>query len=124
MELETRKENIIIVDGRGQGILEDNISSLHALFNGEIDPNSTEENETIGAYMSWNFPTKKFGDFDLPLILENENKKLKKRNRIYKEILAQEIEYVEQRHVHLDDFKGHRQTYREWLEESKKKYEA
>ncbi len=90
-------------------------------FSCKIDPNSTEEDETIGAYMPWNFPAKKFGGFNLPLILENENKKLKKTNRIYKEILVQEIEYVEQRHVHLDDFKGHRQTYRKWLEESKKK---
>lgn len=110
VELEARKENIIIVDGRGQGILEDNISSLHTLFNGEIDLNSTEEDETTGAYMPWNFPTKKFRDFDLPLILKNKNKKLKKANRIYKEFPVQEIEYVEQRHV--------------WLEENKEKYET
>lgn len=64
------KEDIIVLTGAGQGIWEDNIRSLYALFSGEISPLENHEDENKGIYFPWNFEIEKFGDFDMPLDLE------------------------------------------------------
>ncbi len=97
-------QNIIIVDGKGQGIWEDNAHALHALFSGEIDPNATEDDEENGIYKPWNFEIEKFGDFDLPLNIKKMNNKLKKAPKIYKELLDGEIAYAKLNKVCLDDY--------------------
>lgn len=53
-----------LLDGKGQGIWEDNIGSLMAYINGKISPDSDEEDERIGYSLPWNFNNVKYGDFD------------------------------------------------------------
>ena len=67
------KAPLIVLEGAGQGIWEDNIGSLYALLDGEIDPNLNEEDEDEGIYFPWNVRIEKFGDFDKPLDIEREN---------------------------------------------------
>lgn len=67
---------LIILEGKGQGIWEDNIGTLHALFGGEIDPNLDHEIEEEGIYFPWNHKLEKFGDFDEPLDIEALNERL------------------------------------------------
>jgi len=71
---DTRKA--IILEGKGQGIWEDNIRSLFAYLNGEIDPDSSEEDDELGVYPPWNFEIEKYSDFDKPLDIEALQKKL------------------------------------------------
>lgn len=117
------KKKIIVLEGKGQGIWEDNISSLYALFEGKINPNCSKD-EYKGYYKPWNYSIVKFGDFDLPLDVEALNIELQKAARIYREILLQEIAYVEQRHVCLDDFHDHRLSFKEWLKLEEEKSKA
>lgn len=53
-----------LVDGKGQGIWEDNACSLLMYLDGEVDPNSNEEDEERGLYLPWNFEIEKYSDFD------------------------------------------------------------
>lgn len=57
-------EYAYLLDGKGQGIFEDNISSLYMYLDEEIDPNTSENNEDIDFYMPWNLPLEKISDFD------------------------------------------------------------
>lgn len=67
---------IILFEGKGQGIWEDNISSLYALFSGEICPDFDCEDEEKSYFKPWNFVINKYGDFDLPLNLDEINETL------------------------------------------------
>ncbi len=67
---------LIILNGKGQGIREDNIGTLYDLFNGKIDPNLNHEIEEEGIYFPWNHQINKFGDFDEPLDIEALNESL------------------------------------------------
>lgn len=67
---------LIILEGKGQGIWEDNICTLYDLFNGKIDPNLNHEIEEKGIYFPWNHQINKFGDFDEPLDIEDLNESL------------------------------------------------
>lgn len=53
-----------LIDGKGQGIWEDNKQSLMEYLEGKVDANSDEEDETRGLYLPWNFDDEKYGDFD------------------------------------------------------------
>ena len=59
--------DVVLIDGRGQGIWEDNIYS-----DGKIDPERREVDEEKGYYLPWNFMNEKFGDFDEAFDLENK----------------------------------------------------
>lgn len=96
---------VIILEGKGQGIWEDNVGSLHLLFDGKIDPNETEENDEICLYKPWNCKIQKFGDFDLPLNIDKINKKI---NGLFHynlvELLTGEDEYIKENNVDLSDY--------------------
>lgn len=95
---------------------------INALFEGRIGPNSSEEDEYKGYYKPWNYRIEKFGHFDLPLNVEVLNEELKKKAaRILRQILLQEISYVEQRHICLDDFHDNRPSFQEWYKTWKEK---
>jgi hypothetical protein len=96
---------VIILEGKGQGIWEDNVSSLHMLFDGKVDPNETEENDEIGLYKPWNCQIDKFGDFDAPLKINKINQEI---NGLFhhnlSELIMSEKEYIRDNHVNLSDY--------------------
>lgn len=53
-----------LLDGKGQGVWEDNKGSLMAYIDGEIKPESNKEDERKGYYLPWNFNNTRYGDFD------------------------------------------------------------
>jgi len=53
-----------LIDGKGQGIWEDNKYSLMAYIDGEIKPESNKEDERKGYCLPWNFNNTRYGDFD------------------------------------------------------------
>ena len=57
-------EEVLLIDGAGQGIWEDNICSLIAYLDGDIDPELSESCEEEGIFLPWNFDNETFGDFD------------------------------------------------------------
>ena len=61
-----------ILDGKGIGIWEDNAYTLRSYLAGEIDPECDEPDELNGYYFPWNLHIEKFGDFDDPLDIEEE----------------------------------------------------
>ncbi len=61
-----------LLNGKGQGIWEDNIQTLTMYLDGEIDPNCNEENEDKGIYFPWNFIIDKYLDFDTSFDLDIE----------------------------------------------------
>lgn len=58
---------VILLDGKGQGIWEDNRDGLDAYLSGMVDPDSIEPDENLGVYPPWNMKFTKYSDFDLPL---------------------------------------------------------
>lgn len=96
------KRDIMLYEGAGFGILEDNIHTLYGYFSGNIDPQSSEDNEYEGYFLPYQFDT--YGDFDLPLNIRKENEYLQslfKSN--YRNILRSEKEYIKETGVSLDD---------------------
>lgn len=57
----------LVLEGKGQGIFENDHHTLRRYLDGEIDPNSDEENEDIGQFLPMNLEFEKYGDFDIPL---------------------------------------------------------
>ena len=66
------EQEVVLIDGVGQGIWEDNKETFVKYLKGEIEPNSCKENEKLGIYKPWNFKIKKFSDFDTKFNLEDE----------------------------------------------------
>ncbi len=96
--------SFILEDAHGQGIWEDNISSLYAYLDGDIDPEDTENDEEKGYYLPWNFDNEKFGDFDNPLDIDEINETLTKDfSRILSIQKKNEKEYIEETNIKLDD---------------------
>lgn len=82
-----------LIDGKGQGVWEDNVCSLYAYFNGEVNPDSNEEDEERGIYLPWNFEIEKYSDFDTAFNLVDEKE-------IFDGILDSNIEiYLENCHL-------------------------
>lgn len=78
------KEDIIVLEGAGNGIWEDNKSTLIAYLEGEIkDDNCNEKNEKKGFYKPWNVHIKKFSDFDQPINIKAIHNYIK-QNRMSK----------------------------------------
>lgn len=99
------KEDIIVLTGAGQGIWEDNIRSLYALFSGEISPLENHEDENKGIYLPWNFEIEKFGDFDMPLDLEELNQDISMRyKRLVNRFLKEEKAYIKENNIDISDF--------------------
>ena len=71
VELEQKKE-VILLDGKGQGIWEDRIKTLYAYFEGKLDPDSLDEDEENKFFKPWNKRLTKFGDFDTAFDLDYE----------------------------------------------------
>lgn len=71
VELEQKKE-VILLDGKGQGIWEDRIKTLYAYFEGKLDPDSLDEDEENKFFKPWNKKLTKFGDFDTAFDLDYE----------------------------------------------------
>lgn len=62
---------IIVLEGKGQGIWEDNITTLYAYFEGKLKPDDiAEESEEEGYYLPWNVSIEKWGDYDAPIDLD------------------------------------------------------
>lgn len=59
-----------VTDGKGQGIFENDHYTLSRYLRGEIDPESSEENEDEMFFLPMNMTFEKFGDFDSPLDLK------------------------------------------------------
>ena len=62
-----------VLEAKGMGIWEDNIGSLYAYLEGEIDKNYNEEDEDRGIYKPWNFEIDKYSEFDDPIDIEELN---------------------------------------------------
>lgn len=64
-----------LIDGNGQGIWEDNKYNLMRYLDGEIDPDTDEEDEERDIYFPWNYEIERFSDFDndFDLIAEQED---------------------------------------------------
>ena len=62
-----------VLDAKGMGIWEDNIHTLYAYLNGDIDKNYNQEDEEKGYYKPWNFDIDKYSEFDDPVDLEELN---------------------------------------------------
>jgi len=58
------KQPAYLIDGKGQGVWEDNKGTLMAYIVGEIDPESNINDEEKGFHLPWNFNNSKYGDFD------------------------------------------------------------
>lgn len=98
-------KNLILLEGAGQGIWEDNIGSLYSYFNNEIDPDFDGEDEEKGIYKPWNVSIDKYSEFDNPLDIDEINDTLNDDFRFnYDEVLSSEKEYIEQNCVCLDDY--------------------
>ena len=69
-------EYAILLDGNGQGIWEDNKSTLVRYLDGELDPNTSKENEEEGVYFPWNLVIRKLSDFDTDYDLQVEAENL------------------------------------------------
>ena len=71
-ELDNEDEEVMLIDGAGQGIWEDNIYSLVEYLDGNISPDSSENDEEEGIFLPWNFENETFGDFDTAFDLDFE----------------------------------------------------
>ena len=102
-EINSKKE-LIILEGSGQGIWEDEICSLWAYFEGDVSPDETEDNEEMGIYKPWNYSINKFSDFDLPLDIDELNKIFDKEfNPSYKKLYSIEKRIIKENNICLDD---------------------
>ena len=102
VEFNSRK-SFIVIDGKGYGILEDNIDLLYQLFDGDIDPNA-EFDESNEFFPPWNTDFCCMGDFDLPLDLDMINDDLTKIVTYdYKTFIKDEEEYIKIYGIVIDD---------------------
>ena len=62
-----------VLEGKGMGIWEDNIGSLYAYLEGEIDKDYNKEDEERGIYKPWNFDIDKYSEFDNPIDIDELN---------------------------------------------------
>ena len=82
-----------LVDGKGQGVWEDNVWTLDQYFNGLVDPNTNEPDEEKGIYPPWNFEIEKYSDFDTAFNLAEEKE-------MFSAVLNSNIEmYLENCHL-------------------------
>lgn len=98
------KKDIIVLEGAGLWIWEDNIGSLYALFSGKNSPLLDEEDEENGIYFPWNFAIDKFGDFDLPLDIKGLNQNINMHyKKMVKHFLNEENEFIKENNIVTSD---------------------
>lgn len=103
IEIKSTKD-IILLEGKGQGIREDNIFTLWEYLDGKIDKDFDKEIPEEGIYKPWNCDIKKYSDFDLPLNIEKINRTLNaEAKRIYLDLKEQELEYIKTENINTDD---------------------
>ena len=61
----------LVIEGKGQGIFENDHQTLWQYLAGEIDPESNKEDIDEGPNLPMNMEFKKYGDFENPLDLED-----------------------------------------------------
>lgn len=61
----------MVIEGKGQGIFENDHTTFWRYLDGEIDPESSEEDDELMQYLPMNLDFEKYGDFDNPLDLED-----------------------------------------------------
>lgn len=66
------EEEVVLIDGAGQGIWEDNIHSLDAYLNGEIDDEYNPYEDDAEYTLPWNLECDCFSDFDNAFNLAEE----------------------------------------------------
>lgn len=89
-----RKEDVILLEGAGQGIWKDSIHSLGCYLASEVNPSSGKGYPRKGICKPWNCKILKYGDFDLPLDKDKINETLGKRfKRDYRIMKRNEEEY-------------------------------
>ena len=69
-------EPLILLDGAGQGIWEDNIWTLWAYIGGDMDSNTGTPDGESDYAKPWNFTIESWSDFDAPLNIPVLSKKL------------------------------------------------
>lgn len=67
------QDGVIMTDGKGYGLFEDDIMTLWEYADGEVDPEMDSNDNDNEHYMPWNLALEKIGDFDRPLNLKEEN---------------------------------------------------
>ncbi len=97
-------KDIVVIEGAGQGIWEDNIGTLYDYLDGKIDKDCDKEDGKKGIYKPWNVDIDKFSDFDLPLDLDKTNEFV---NTLYPAdcavILQNENDFIKQNKIDLKD---------------------
>ena len=66
------REIAYLVDGKGQGVWEDNAYTLRCYLEGTVDPNTDEEDKEQGIYFPWNFEINQLSDFDTQFNISEE----------------------------------------------------
>lgn len=67
-EERTEKRRVLPLEAVGQGIWEDDLAVLKRFLSGELAPEErAEEDAARSIFLPWNFPVKKWGDFDAPV---------------------------------------------------------
>ncbi len=103
VEYDSRK-TFILLDAKGQGIWEDERSTLDSLLSGDIDPKRTTNDEMRAFYLPWNFDNKCFGDFFEPINVDLANKIIcSEFSQIFRKIRLDEEDYINTYNISLDD---------------------
>ncbi len=98
------KKDIIVLEGAGLGIWEDNISSLYALFSGKISHLLDEEDEENRIYFPLNFAIYKVGDFDLLLDIKGLNQDINMHyKKMVKHFLNKGNEFIKENNIVTSD---------------------
>lgn len=98
--------SFVLLEAKGQGVWEDNHTSLRALLNGKINPNTCDNDETKGYYMPWNFSNETFGDFFKPIDVDKINETLGKDfSKVLSIIRQGEKEYILANGTRLNDLR-------------------
>lgn len=99
------KQDVILLEGAGQGVWEDNIGTLYDYFAGRISKDSGEEDPDNGIAKPWNFSIDTYGEFDSPLDIDSLNDDLaSKFPADCRLIKKQENDYIKKNEINMDDY--------------------
>lgn len=104
---------VIILEGAGQGIWEDNIGTLYTYLSGEISPSFNGEDEERDIYKPWNIEIDKYSDFDAPLDIEKENDDLREAVKFtIEEYTQNETALINENKMNMSDYKAkHKRSF-------------
>lgn len=99
-------QDLILLEGAGLGVWEDNIRTLYAYLSGEL-PGDAEEDFDKGYAKPWNMEINHFSDFDLPLDIKKLNKRLSKAYpKDCKTIEKGERDYIKESGLDVSEYLG------------------